>query len=137
MASYLPCNNQMRIQLISEDSLLQAIVKNFGENTQASTTVYNSDPKPIKVLSSFLSRQPSVLIVDDDYLKPNSVEILESIRNVNKKTKIIFASSDSSLELGKKVSQLGIYYYAIKPIDESEFKELLDSLLNTKSKQIN
>ena len=127
----------MRILLVSEDSLLQSIVKNFGENTQASTMLYNDNPKPIKVLSSFLSGKPSVLIVDDDYLKPNSVEILESIRNVNKEMKIIFASSDSSLELGKKISQLGIYYYAIKPIDESEFKELLDSLLNTKSKQIN
>ena len=128
---------QMRILLISEDSLLQSIVKSFGEHSDAFTTVYNDDPKPIKVLSNFLSRQPSVLIVDDDYLKPNSVEILESIRNVNKKMKIIFASSDSSLELGKKVSQLGIYYYAIKPIDESEFKELLDSLLKPKSKQFN
>ena len=137
MASCLPWNIQMRILLISKDNLLLTILKNFGENTQASTSVYNDDPKPIKVLSSFLSRQPSVLIVDDDYLKPNSVEILESIRNVNKKTKIIFASSDSSLELGKKVSQLGIYYYAIKPIDESEFNELLDSLLKSKSKQFN
>ena len=127
----------MRILLVSEDSLLQSIIKSFGENTQSSTIVYNDDPKPIKVLSNFLSGKPSVLIVDDDYLKPNSVEILESIRNVNKEMKIIFASSDSSIELGKKVSQLGIYYYAIKPIDESEFKELLDSLLNTKSKQIN
>jgi len=127
----------MRILLISEDSLLQSIVKNFGENTQASTSVYYADPKPIKVLSNFLSTKPSVLIVDDDYLQPNSVEILESIRNVNKNMKIIFASSDSSLELGKKISQLGIYYYAIKPIEESEIKELLDSLLNNKSKQIN
>ena len=128
---------QMRILLISEDNLLLTIVKSFGEYSDACTTVYNDDPKPIKVLSNFLSRQPSVIIVDDDYLKPNSVEILESIRNVNKKMKIIFASSDSSLELGKKVSQLGIYYYAIKPIDESEFKELLDSLLKPKSKQFN
>ena len=126
----------MRILLISEDGLLQSIVKSFGEYADACTTVYNDDPKPIKVLSNYLSRQPSVLIVDDDYLKPNSVDILESIRNVNKKMKIIFASSDSSLELGKKVSQLGIYYYAIKPIDDSEFKELLDSLLKPKSKII-
>ena len=55
----------MRILLISDDNLLQSTVKNFGENTQASTSAYNTDPKPIKVLSSFLSRQPSVLIVDD------------------------------------------------------------------------
>jgi len=127
----------MRILLISEDNLLLTTLKNFGENSRVSTIVYNNDPKPIKVLSNFLSLQPSVLILDDDYLKPNSVEILESIRNVNNKMKIIFASSDSSLELGKKVSQLGIYYYAIKPIDESEIQELLDSLLNTKSEQIN
>lgn len=127
----------MRILLISEDNLLLTTLKNFGENPKVSTIVYNDDPKPIKVLSNFLSLQPSVLILDDDYLKPNSVEILESIRNVNNKMKIIFASSDSSLELGKKVSQLGIYYYAIKPIDESEIQELLDSLLNTKSEQIN
>jgi len=126
---------QMRILLISEDSLLLSIVKSFGEYTDTCITVYNDDPKPIKVLSNFLSRQPSVLIVDDDYLKPHSVDILESIRNVNKKMKIIFASSDSSLELGKKVSQLGIYYYAIKPIDESEFKELLDSLIKSKTQQ--
>ena len=127
----------MRILLISEDNLLLTTLKNFGENSKVSTRIYNEDPKPIQVLSNFLSLKPSVLIVDDDYIKPNSVEILESIRKVNNNIKIIFASSDSSLELGKKVSQLGIYYYAIKPIDESEFKELLDSLLKTKSKQIN
>jgi response regulator of citrate/malate metabolism len=127
----------MRILLISDDNLLQSIVKSFGDNTGITPSVYNANPKPIKVLSSFLSLQPSVLIVDDDYLKPNSVEILESIRSVNKKTKIIFASSDPSLELGKEISQLGVYYYAIKPIDESEFKELLDSLLKPKSKQFN
>jgi DNA-binding NarL/FixJ family response regulator len=127
----------MRILLISEDNLLLTTLKNFGENSKVSTRIYNEDPKPIQVLSNFLSLKPSVLIVDDDYIKPNSVEILESIRKVNNNIKIIFASSDSSLELGKKVSQLGIYYYAIKPIEESEIKELLDSLLNTKSKQIN
>ena len=128
---------QMRILLISEDSLLQSIVKGFGEYTDASTIVYNDDPKPIKVLSKLLSQQPSVLIVDDDYLKPHSADILESIRNINKKMKIIFTSSDSSLELGKKVSQLGIYYYSIKPIDEREFKELLDSLIKSKTQQSN
>jgi DNA-binding NarL/FixJ family response regulator len=127
----------MRILLISEDNLLLTTLKNFGANYKVSTSVYNNDPKPIKVLSNFLSLQPSVLILDDDYLKPNSVEILESIRNVNNKMKIIFASSDASIELGKKVSQLGIHYYAIKPMEESEIKELLDSLLNTKSEQIN
>ena len=127
----------MRILLISEDILLQTIVKNFEESSDVSTTIYSNDSKPIKVLSCFLEEQPSVTIVDDDYLTPNSVAVIDSIRKVNKETKIIFATSDSSIELGKKISPLGIYYYAIKPIEENEFKELFNSLLNTKSKQFN
>ena len=127
----------MRILLISEDNLLQTIVKNFGESFDISTIIYDDDSKPIKILSRFLEEQPSVIIVDDDYLSPNSVAVIDSIRKVNKKTKIIFATSDSSIELGKKVSPLGIYYYAIKPIEENEIKELFNSLLNTKSKQFN
>ena len=127
----------MRLLLISEDNLLQTIVKNFGESSDVSTIIYNNDSKPIKVLSCFLEEQPSVTIVDDDYLAPNSAAVIDSIRKVNNKTKIIFATSDSSIELGKKVSPLGIYYYAIKPIEENEIKELFNSLLNTKSKQFN
>ena len=127
----------MRILLISEDILLQTIVKNFEESSDVSTIIYSNDSKPIKVLSCFLEEQPSVTIVDDDYLTPNSVAVIDSIRKVNKETKIIFATSDSSIELGKKISPLGIYYYAIKPIEENEFKELFDSLLNTKSNQFN
>lgn len=127
----------MRILLISEDNLLQTIVKSFSESFDIPTIIYDDDSKPIKVLSCFLEEQPSVIIVDDDFLSPNSVAVIDSIRKVNKETKIIFATSDSSIELGKKISPLGIYYYAIKPIEESEIKELLDSLLNTKSKQFN
>jgi len=127
----------MRILLISEDNLLQTIVKNFGESSDVSTIIYNNDSKPIKVLSCFLEEQPSVIIVDDDYLAPNSVAVIDSIRKVNKKTKIIFATSNSSIELGKKISPFGIYYYAIKPIEENEIQELFNSLLNTKSKQFN
>ena len=127
----------MRILLISEDILLQTIVKNFEESSDVSTIIYSNDSKPIKVLSCFLEEQPSVTIVDDDFITPNSLAVIDSIRKVNKETKIIFATSDSSVELGKKISPLGIYYYAIKPIEENEFKELFDSLLNTKSKHFN
>lgn len=125
----------MRILLISTDNVLSAIVEDFGENNDAPAIIYNEDPTPIRILSFFLSAQPSVIIVDDDFMAPNSVTLIESIRNVNQKAKIIFTTSDSSLELGKKISQLGIYFYNIKPIVESEFKELLDSIIKSKTHQ--
>jgi len=125
----------MNILLITKDSELTSIVESFAESSANSTSCYCSEPVPIKVLSFFLTSLPSVVIVDDDFMTPNSVTLIESIRNVNQKTKIIFTTSDSSIELGKKVSQLGIYYYNIKPIDKSEFNELLNSIIKSKTQQ--
>jgi len=127
----------MKIMLITDDNSLIGMAEDLGVWKDNELIVYNESSDPIDVLTFIYVETPSVLIFDDDYLSPNSSAVIDSIGKVNKETKIIFATSDSSIELGKKISPLGIYYYAIKPIEESEIKELLDSLLNTKSKQIN
>ena len=124
----------MRTLLISKDNLLINMVNNFGKSKDDSVTIYEEDSDPVKVLSNILSVQPSVLIIDDDYLSPDTVSVLEWLRKVNSKIKIIFVTSDSSIELGKAVSQLGIYFYAIKPIEEEEFKTLFNSLLISRTK---
>ena len=124
----------MRTLLISKDSLLIKMVNVFGKSDEDSVTVYEEELDPLRVLSNILSVQPTVLIIDDDYLSPNTVSILESLRKVNDKIKIIFFTSDSSIELGKAVSQLGIYFYAIKPVEEEEFKTLYNSLLKLRTK---
>jgi response regulator of citrate/malate metabolism len=127
----------MRILLISNDSELQAIVKKFDASSDISLLLYNTNPNPLEVVSNCLSSKPSVLIVDDDLLTPNTLQVLESIRKVENSMKIIFVTSDASIELGKKISPLGIFYYAIKPIEEGDFTELLESVLKTKSNQFN
>ena len=124
----------MRTLLISKDSLLIKMVNVFGKSDEDSVTVYEEELDPLRVLSNILSVQPTVLIIDNDYLSPNTVSILESLRKVNDKIKIIFFTSDSSIELGKAVSQLGIYFYAIKPVEEEEFNTLYNSLLKSRTK---
>ena len=106
--------------MISDDSLLLTLVNDFGKSDENSVTEYENGKDPVKVLSNILSVQPSLLIMDDDYLAPNTVSILESLRKINDRMKIIFVTSDSGIELGKAVSQLGIYFYAIKPVEEEE-----------------
>ena len=58
----------MRTLLISDDSLLLTLVKDFGKSDENSVTVYENGKDPVKVLSNILSVQPSLLIMDDDYL---------------------------------------------------------------------
>ena len=52
---------------------------------------------------------------------------------MKKDLKIVFVTSNPSIELGKEISPLGISYYAIKPFDQKDFTELINSL--TKNKQ--
>lgn len=127
----------MRILLISNDSALQSIIKKFDLNSDTSLLLYSTNPNPLEVVSNCLSSKPSVLIVDDDLLTPNTLQVLESIRKVDNNMKIIFVTSDASIDLGKKISPLGIFYYAIKPIEECDFTELLESVIKTKSKHFN
>jgi len=123
----------MRTLLVSEDNLLLTLVNDFGKSDENSVTVYEDDKDPVKVLSNILSVQPSLLIMDDDYLAPNTVSILESLRKINDRIKIIFVTSDPGIELGKVVSQLGIYFYAIKPVEEEELKTLFNSILKSRT----
>lgn len=123
----------MRTLLVSEDNLLLTLVNDFGKSDENSVIVYEDDKDPVKVLSNILSVQPSLLIMDDDYLAPNTVSILESLRKINDRMKIIFVTSDPGIELGKVVSQLGIYFYAIKPVEEEELKTLFNSILKSRT----
>jgi len=127
----------MRILVISNDSLLQSIVRKFELTSDTSLLIYDTNPNPLEVASNCFSNNPSVLIVDDDFLTPNTVQVLTSIRKLNNNMKIIFVTSDVSIELGKKVSPLGVFFYGIKPIEESDFTELLESVLKTKSNHLN
>ena len=124
----------MKILIITDDAILIEMGNSFNHVQADQIIIYNSDSNPLSVVAFVFDNNPSLLIVDDDYLKPNSAQIIETIRKMNKKLAIVFVTSDPGLELGKEISQLGILYYAIKPLIESELEDLLNSINNSKDK---
>lgn len=120
--------------LIGGDNYQGAIIEKVSLQEEGVTTLFYNHFDPVKIISDFITERPSILIIDDDFLSPNTLSLLDAICRHNEGTRIIFTTSDTSIELGRQVSQLGIYYYAIKPIDESEFFELLNSILNKNKK---
>jgi len=123
----------MKILIITDDAILIEMGNSFN-HVANQIIIYNSDSNPLSVVAFVFDNNPSLLIVDDDYLKPNSAQIIETIRKMNKNLAIVFVTSDPGLELGKEISQLGILYYAIKPLVESELGDLLNSINNSKDK---
>ncbi|HLG31975.1 MAG TPA: hypothetical protein VI362_02970 [Ignavibacteriaceae bacterium] len=124
----------MKILIITDDAILIEMGNSFNHVQANQIIIYNSDSNPLSVVAFVFDNNPSLLIVDDDYLKPNSAQIIETIRKMNKNLAIVFVTSDPGLELGKEISQLGILYYAIKPLVESELGDLLNSINNSKDK---
>jgi DNA-binding NtrC family response regulator len=125
----------MKILVFSNDIDLITVLTKVGDKTDNRFTFFDKLNDPLDVMSTVCSKKPNVLIIDDDYLKPKTAHILKSIRKVNKDLKIIFITSDSSIELGSEISQLGIYFYAIKPLDELELLESIQSIFNLKTKK--
>ena len=125
----------MKILLISEDTNLIEKFNAAEVISNNSLTVYSKKTDLLDILSFVFSNHPSLLVLDDDMVKPNSARIINSIKNVITTISTIFVTSDESHGLGREISPLGVLYYAIKPVNIEDIRDLIDSL--TKSKNLN
>jgi DNA-binding NarL/FixJ family response regulator len=108
-----------------------------AEENKLHCSVVNHSSDPLDIMAAVCSHKPSVLLLDDDFVHPNSAHTLSSIKKVNEDLDIIFITSDSGISLGRAVSQLGIHYYAVKPLEYSELHEAIMSLSKMKIQQSN
>lgn len=111
------------------------MMNQVSEEQDFNISVVNHSSDPLDIMAAVCSHKPALLISDDDFLAPNSAHILTSIRKVNEKLEIIFVTSNSGLEIGRAISQIGIHYYAIKPLQQSELSEVILSLNKIKLEQ--
>ena len=122
--------------LITKDQNLTQMVRTSSTVEGAELVFYNDTKDPLDVMSAICSQNPSLLLIDDDFLSPDTAHILRSVKKINPNIDLIFTTSDTSLDLGKEVSQLGIHYYAIKPLEVSELHDSLKSVMDLITKRI-
>lgn len=118
----------MKTVIISNDYKLIDSIKNLKVIPENQLGIYSENSDALEIMSHVCTEHPNTLIIDDDFTKPQSAHVLSAIRKVNNKVKIVFISSDSSVELGREVSQVGILYHAVKPVDKEEINELFNSI---------
>jgi DNA-binding response OmpR family regulator len=123
----------MKIMIFTNDRELLKVVQITETSGNASVTVIKNSQDPLDIMSAICSQNPSLVIIDDDFVKPHSAHVLRSLRKVNSKVKIIFITSDESVELGREISPLGIYYYGHKPLEERELRDSIASSIKQKS----
>ena len=107
------------------------LIKGYNE---AELTFLSEKNDPFVIISKTIDLNPSLVVIDDDFTAPNTVQVLKSIKTINKIMAIIFVTSDTSLELGREVTPLGIQFYAIKPLSKTEIFDSIKSIINLQKK---
>jgi len=125
----------MNMVIASQDRNLLGFVSHIAAEMDMTVQIFNDSNDPLDLMTHVCTFKPSVLILDDDFVKPHSAHTLDSIKKVNRHTDVIFVTTDASIELGRAISQLGIHYYGIKPLDEQDLKDAIKSLKAIKAQQ--
>jgi DNA-binding NarL/FixJ family response regulator len=120
----------MRTIIVTKDNALLSQIKTVSAISEDKLQVFNAeDGTSLDIMSAVCSTNPGLLIIDDDWTGPETGHLLRSIRKVNKKVKIIFITSDDSLEKGRSIMPLDIHYYGMKPLNENELHDALQSVV--------
>lgn len=122
----------MKLLLLTNDLEIKKIFESEDISTN-NQLIFFENQNPLEILSFACNERPSLLILDDDFVSPNSAQIIKSIKNLCKNIAVIFITSDAGLDLGRQVSQLGIQYYTIKPISNDEIIDSVNSIIKLKS----
>ncbi len=124
----------MKLLLLTSDSEIKEIILDDSINSEFQVSIFEKN-EPLEVLSYVCDLRPTLLILDDDFIQPHSARIIKSIKNFCKNISIIFITSDSGIDLGREISQLGIQYYTFKPVSKEEIIESVNSIIKAKSIQ--
>jgi DNA-binding response OmpR family regulator len=122
----------MKILTVSTDKEIIRLIDAYASEHNHQSINYNASKRPIDIVGYIYEKNPFLIIVDDDFVKTDAAVTISTIKKMKENLKVIFITSDSSVQLGKKISPLGIAYYAIKPLNKIELDELLNSLSKTK-----
>lgn len=118
----------MKIVLVSDEKDLIDLVSSKCKKSQHSLKLFSRISDPLDIVSSTVALNPSLFILDDDFSKPYSAQIIKSLKKLKRTIKTIFITSDNQIELGREISQIGIFYYAIKPIGQTDITSPIDSI---------
>ncbi len=126
-----------KMLFISKDNMLIQSLNYTAENLNCEYYNFSNSIDPLDIASEIFSINPSLLIIDDDFTAPNSAKILESLKKVNSKLQVIFITSDTGLDLGRKINKIGVKYYLIKPIEKESLNQFIKSVKTENEQYIN
>ncbi|MFQ5771343.1 MAG: response regulator [bacterium] len=90
----------------------------------------NSIWEDADLLLEVLERDYGVIIYDLEISKLDGLKMVKILRKIRPKVSLVIISNDPSKELGGKILQEGVAYYAVKPMNpEAIIETVFNSLI--------
>ncbi len=79
----------------------------------------------------FVEKKPDLIITDIKMPKLNGLELVEKIRQINAKVRVIILSAHTDLDYMLKATELHLVKYIIKPINEEKLVDALEAFIGS------
>jgi len=127
----------MRVVTVTNDVTIFEEIRSLERDPFWIFDHYKGSNDSLEVFSFIQSKHTGLVILDEDFICEDSGRIIELLKKMNPDLKIIFLTSDSSLELGRAISPLGIHFYGIKPLLAGVLREAITCLPKNNKSQFN
>lgn len=119
----------MTILTVSEDAYLIECFAAAAEKFNVTFRVFGEESDVFQIYIQICRHVPSVLIIDDDYTRPDSHRLLQAVREPYPNMLFIFIASRFRMETVRSISPLGIHYFGMKPLSRHELYDLFTSMV--------
>jgi len=112
-----------KVMIVERDVSAQKRMAEFFEKSNYEVTTTASAAYAIAQIVR--KNQPIVILGDRFEEKISAVDVIALMRRCNKDLRIILVSDDSSLETLRRIREDGIFYHALKPVNQEDNEELI------------
>jgi DNA-binding NtrC family response regulator len=112
-----------KVMIVDRDTSAQKKMAGFFEKSNYEVTTTASAAYAIAQIVR--KNQPIVILGDSFEEKISAVDVIALMRRCNKDLRIILVSDDSSLETLRRIREDGIFYHALKPVNQEDNEELI------------
>lgn len=86
--------------------------------------------RDIDLLTKIIEEDYDIIFYDLEISNTDGVKIVKILRRIRPKNPLVVISNDSSIELGGKILQENVAYYALKPINPDAIGQALFAVMN-------
>ena len=112
-----------KVMIVDRDVSTQKKMAAFFEKSNYEVTTTTSAAYAIAQIVK--KNQPIVILGDRFEEKISAVDVIALMRRCNKDLRIILVSDDSSLDTLRRIREDGIFYHALKPVNQEDNEELI------------